>query len=70
MLQSLCKRNLTQDKSKPPKFLKKYEAGESFGELALLYSSKRQASVNAKTHCILWSLDRETYNYIIKNSAM
>jgi cAMP-dependent protein kinase regulator len=51
-------------------FLKNYEAGDSFGELALLYNAPRAATIIAKTDCILWSLDRETFNHIIKDSAI
>lgn len=52
------------------KFLKTYTPGESFGELALLYNSKRQASVKARTDSVLWSLDRDTFNNIVKDSAI
>ena len=51
------------------KFLKTYVAGEAFGELALLYNCPRAATINAKTSCILWSLDRDTFNNIVKESA-
>ena len=51
------------------KFLKTYVAGEAFGELALLYNCPRAATIKAKTSCILWSLDRDTFNNIVKESA-
>jgi len=51
------------------KYLKTYEPGEAFGELALLYNSKRAASIIAKDICLLWSLDRETFNQIVKDAA-
>ena len=54
----------------PPTFLKNYEPGESFGELALLYNCPRAANIIAKTDCILWGLDRQTFNYIVKDSAI
>lgn len=38
--------------------VKRYSAGELFGELALLYSSRRQASITAVTDSQLWALDR------------
>lgn len=52
-----------------PTFLKNFEPGESFGELALLYNAPRAASIQANEPCILWSLDRATFNHIVKDSA-
>ena len=53
-----------------PKFLKTYQPGESFGELALLYNCPRAATIICSTdECILWSLDRETFNHIVKDAA-
>jgi cAMP-dependent protein kinase regulator len=37
--------------------------------LALLYNSPRAATVKARTDCILWLLDRETFNHIVKEAA-
>jgi len=51
-------------------FLKEYQPGEAFGELALLYNAPRAATIVSKTDCILWSLDRETFNHIVKDAAM
>lgn len=51
------------------KFLKTYEPGESFGELALLYNAPRAATIVAKENCILFALDRETFNHIVKDAA-
>ena len=50
-------------------FLKKYEAGEAFGELALLYNAPRAASIQADNDSLLWSLDRDTFNNIVKDSS-
>ena len=54
----------------PPTYLKTYKDGELFGELALLYNAPRAASIYAKTDCVLWALDRQTFNHIIKESAI
>ena len=53
----------------PETFLKKYVPGDSFGELALLYNAPRAATIRAKSDCVLWVLDRETFNNIVKDSA-
>jgi len=53
-----------------PTQLKIYKEGESFGELALLYNAPRAATITAKTDCVLWSLDRETFNHIVKDAAI
>lgn len=51
------------------KLVKTYGPGDSFGELALLYNAPRAATVKAKSSCILWSVDRETFNHIVKEAA-
>jgi cAMP-dependent protein kinase regulator len=52
-----------------PTFLKKYQAGDSFGELALLYNAPRAATIIADTDALLWSLDRSTFTHIVKGAA-
>lgn len=41
-----------------PTFLKKYEAGEAFGELALLYNAPRAASITSDEESTIYALDR------------
>lgn len=41
-----------------------YQAGSTFGELALLYNSPRTASCRAKTDCTLWTLDRYSFKVL------
>jgi cAMP-dependent protein kinase regulator len=60
----------TFKKEEGDKFLKVYNPGEAFGELSLLYNAPRAASIIANDDCILWSLDRETFNNIVKDAAM
>lgn len=52
-----------------PTFLKKYEPGEAFGELALLYNAPRAATITSDTESLLWCLDRETFNHIVKDAS-
>lgn len=53
-----------------PTFLKNYEPGESFGELALLYNAPRAATIKAVESSVLFALDRETFNHIVKDAAV
>ena len=52
-----------------PTFLKEYQPGEGFGELALLYNAPRAATIKAKTDYTIWKLDRDTFNNIVKDAA-
>jgi len=52
------------------KVVKTCSAGDVFGELALLYNCPRAASVVAKDKSVCWQLDRETFNYIVKEAAV
>jgi len=38
--------------------------------LALLYNAPRAASIQAKGNCLLFALDRATFNHIVKDAAM
>jgi len=50
--------------------LKTYNESESFGELALLYNAPRAATIVVKSNAaILFILDRNTFNHIVKDSA-
>lgn len=52
-----------------PTFLKAYQPGEAFGELALLYNAPRAATITANEDCLLWKLDRDTFNHIVKDAS-
>lgn len=49
--------------------VKECTAGDAFGELALLYNCPRAASVEAGERSVLWMLDRESFNNIVKKAA-
>ena len=50
-------------------YLKTYKSGEVFGELALLYNAPRAASIRAETLAQVWALDRNTFNFIVKEAS-
>ena len=52
-----------------PTFLKEYHPGEGFGELALLYNAPRAATIAAANDAVIWKLDRDTFNNIVKDAA-
>jgi cAMP-dependent protein kinase regulator len=60
----ICECFLDQ-KGAPPKMVKRYEAGESFGELALMYNCPRAATITAKPNCHLWAMDRMAFRKVL-----
>lgn len=55
--------------STEPTDLTKYEQGAVFGELALLYNAPRAATITSIEPGTLYSLDRATFNHIVKDAA-
>jgi len=51
------------------KVVKTCSSGDYFGELAVLYSTPRAASVVSKGDGVCWQLDRDTFNHIVKGAA-
>ncbi len=56
--------------NKEETFLLNYGPGDAFGELALLYNAPRAASIKSDSDCVLYSLDRETFNHIVKEAVI
>ena len=52
------------------KLVRTCQTGDVFGELALLYNVPRAASVESRTDCVLWRLDRETFAAIVSGAAI
>eukprot|EP00933_Yihiella_yeosuensis_P006834 TRINITY_DN111647_c0_g1_i1.p1 TRINITY_DN111647_c0_g1~~TRINITY_DN111647_c0_g1_i1.p1 ORF type:complete len:403 (-),score=137.54 TRINITY_DN111647_c0_g1_i1:145-1353(-) len=51
------------------KVVKQCAKGDFFGELALLYNTPRAASVQANEPGVVWQLDRESFNAIVRDAA-
>ena len=49
--------------------LKDYNPGDVFGELALLYNAPRAATIKASSDGLLFELDRNTFNNIVKEAS-
>lgn len=43
--------------------------GQYFGDLALLYNAPRAATVKADVDSLCWSIDRDTFNILVKDAA-
>ncbi|CAI2370447.1 unnamed protein product [Moneuplotes crassus] len=52
------------------KYLTKYEEGAVFGELALLYNAPRAATITCDVPGVVYSLDRATFNHIVKDASV
>ncbi|KAL9543425.1 hypothetical protein MBANPS3_008128 [Mucor bainieri] len=62
----------SQDKdsdSSTQKLVTTYEAGGSFGELALMYNAPRAATIVATSDAVLWALDRVTFRTILMENT-
>jgi CRP-like cAMP-binding protein len=51
--------------NEPYVLLRSKGAGESFGELAMMYDTTRNATVKSTTHALLWAVDRVTFKAIL-----
>lgn len=47
-----------------------YGPNDAFGELALLYNAPRAATIISKENSVLFSLDRESFNNIVKEAVI
>lgn len=61
-----CFKVNTEDSSEI--FLKEYSEGDVFGELALLYNAPRAANISALSSGTLFSLDRVTFNNVVRSA--
>ena len=64
-----CFRKMKADDAEDT-YLKTYQPGEAFGELALLYNAPRAATIIADEESICFSLDRDCFNHIVKESTI
>ncbi len=47
----------------------RYYPGSTFGELALMYSCPRAATIRCAVEGLLWSIDRKTYRLVVRMGA-
>ena len=50
--------------------IKSYEEGDHFGELALLYNCRRSATIISNKQSILYSIDRDCFNNIVRDAVI
>ena len=48
--------------------IKKMSAPATFGEIALLFNTKRTANIIANHECLIWSIDRRRFKKIMQNT--
>jgi cAMP-dependent protein kinase regulator len=58
------------EKDSPAKFLRHYFEGDSFGELALLYNTRRATTIKAIERSTVFALDRATFTHIVKEASV
>ncbi len=44
--------------------------GEMFGEISMLYNTKRTANIRVKTRATCFKLDRKTFNTVVKQKGI
>ena len=49
---------------------KVYGSSEVFGELSLLYNTRRASTITAQEYGVLYSLDRNSFNQILRDSIL
>lgn len=64
-----CECYLKLSDNPEPIMVKEYSHGESFGELALMYNTPRAATIRAKTACVVFGMDRNTFQHVIMEAA-
>ena len=64
-----CYISKPNDGGLPPTKVTSYEAGGSFGELALMYNAPRAATILATSDAGLWALDRVTFRTILMENT-
>jgi cAMP-dependent protein kinase regulator len=52
-----------------PTYLKTYKTGETFGELALMYTAPRAATIVCSKPGVLYGLDRQTFKRVVEEAA-
>ena len=62
----LCTKIINGNKT----YLKTYKSGDLFGQLSLMYNSKRAASIKCVKSGTLYALDRPTFTSIAQESAI